>query len=218
MFDIKILASGLNRKTLIPSSCSHRVCHKRMSCLYYSFSLPFLLKEKSCLHTKINLAEKNCTDLHKKWSNNEGWEQPPSIRKLKQSMNFYCHRFYYHLTKGLERFGFWDQDRVWPHSRDDTLRKPRCKISFNWKSSQRTPGKNSPVTLGNLCNLYFHEYLKNCLDSLRRSNPTGQIWLSFAQEKNLGYSSDANQQTPEWCLWWGTGCFPCNPSKHTSEL
>lgn len=186
MFDIKILASGPNRKTLIPSSYSHRLCHKRMSCLYYSFSLPFLLKGKSCLHTNINLAENNCIDLHKKWLNNEGWEQPPSIRKLKQSMNFDCYGFYYHLTKDLERFGFWDQDRVWPHSRDDSLQKPRCKISFNWRNSRRTRGKNSPVNLGNLRNLYFHEYLKNWLDRLRRSKPRSQIWLSFAQEKKSG--------------------------------
>lgn len=59
-----------------------------------------------------------------------------------------------------------------------------------------------------ICDIYFHEYLRIWLGSLNKSNPRDQIWLSFAQVKNLDYSSDANQQSSGWRPWHS---FPCNP-------
>lgn len=185
--------------------------------LFISFpsfiSSKILLKTKSCLHPKINLAENNSRDLHKKPLNNKVWKQLTSIRKLKRSINFDHYSPYYHLTTALKRFGFWDQDKVWPHSRDNTLQKPRCKISFIWKNSQRTPKEKFPVTLEKHCNLYFHKYLKSWLGNLNMSDPRGQIWPSFAQEKSLHCSSDASQQSLGVMSMTGHRQFPLQPKQ-----
>lgn len=181
-----------------------------------------LLKRKSCLHPKINLAENNSRDLHKKWLNNEVWKQLPSIRKLKQSMNFdlYLPPPHWSTTTSL---------RVWrdlgseirtkcDYTVSTTLCKSQdAKFPSSGKTHRGLPGRTPqpPWKIFAVC-VFMNTWRVGLAASI--SNPRGQIWLLFAEEKNLGYSSDANQQSLGWCPWWGTGSFPCNPSKCTSEL
>lgn len=164
-------------------------------------SSKILLKWKSCLHPKINLAERNFNDLRKKWLNNEAWKKLPSLRKLRERFLIIMPH-----TKGLERFGFGDQDWVWPHTLRIILYK---SLGLEFPSLGNLLG-GCPLSPWNTFAIYiFMKAWRIVLADLSRTNPRGQFWLSFSWKKSglipliwwaaLGMTSVPWVQFLLWC-------------------